>query len=41
MTMEIKETSFKVESGRPEGGALTHEPLVPACITSRKKKEKN
>lgn len=40
MTVEIKETSFKVESERPEGGALTHEPLVSACVTS-KKEDKN
>lgn len=30
-----KETLFKMEPGRPEGGALTHASGVAACITSK------
>lgn len=34
ITVEMKDTSFKPESGLPEGGALTHEPLI-ACLHNR------
>lgn len=30
-----------MESGSPEGGAFTQIPLLSACITSRKKEDKN
>lgn len=39
--MNIKETSFKTESGSPDGGALSLEPLITAYTTSRKKEEIN
>lgn len=37
----MKETPFKMGSGRTEGGALLNVPLSAASITSRKKEDKN
>lgn len=39
--VKIKEISFKMELGSPEEGALTHVLLMGACITSKKKENKN
>ena len=39
--VKIKDTLFKMESGSPEEKALTHVPLIAACVTSRKKEDKN
>lgn len=36
LCQKIKDSWFKMESGSPEKGALTHTPLVAACRTSAK-----
>jgi len=33
----VRETSLKMDSGSPEGGALNNAPLAAACITCSKK----